>query len=390
MNPKLFANSPSGKLVQVSINLVPFQAFLPNPLPPEITPSWQLTQLISEADRAISELSGLSRSIPDPNILIEPFMRREAVLSSRIEGTHTGIEELYSYESGHNLPGYSTSDNAQKENKEVLNYVDALKAGIDWIKQKPIDLDLFKEMNRLLLDGVRGDDDSAGKFRDVQNFIGRSSHPEDANFIPPPVEDLSPLLRQLEQYINQDRNYPPIVKIALIHYQFETIHPFVDGNGRVGRLLITLLLSSYKLLPIPLLYLSAYFEDDKQEYYRQLLSVSQKGTWEAWLEYFLKAVIYQSKDAVKRSDGLIDLREGWRTKLNEQNTSSNYYTIIDRLFTTPYISVSDVEKRLGVTNKAARQMVKKLVDLDILVLSKDVKYGKVYEAKGIIEIIQKI
>lgn len=390
MNPDLFRNSTSGRLVETRIHLVPYQAFVPNPLPPEITPDWNLTRLISEADRAISELAGLSRSIPDPSILIEPFMRREAVLSSRIEGTHTEIEELYSFESGHQLPGYAQSDVAQKENQEVYNYVTALKTGIASIAEKPLDLDLLKEMNKLLLSGVRGDEYSPGKFRDVQNFIGPTKDPADAVFIPLPVEELAGALRQLMSYLNVEDKYPPLVRIGLIHYQFETIHPFIDGNGRVGRLLFVLLLSAWQLLPSPLLYLSAYFEKNREEYYQQLLSVSQNGSWESWLTYFLNAVIAQSKDAVSRSRGLIDLRERWRAQLNEAKTSSNYYTILDKLFISPYISVSDIEKLLRVTNKAARTMVVRMENMGILFLPEDVKYGRIYEARGIIEILRSI
>lgn len=390
MDIKNFKNSPSGKLVQTRIHLTPYWAFVPNPLPPEITPSWKLTGLISEADRAISELAGVGHTIPDPAILIEPFMRREAVLSSRIEGTHTGLEELLGFESGHPIPGLIQSDSTKLENQEVLNYVKALKAGIEWIKEKPVNLALLKELNRILLYGVRGNESSPGEFRGVQNFIGRTNNPEDAIFMPPPVEELFGTLQKFEQYINSRNQYPPLVRLGLIHYQFETIHPFIDGNGRVGRLLIVLLLADWGLLPSPLLYLSAYFEQHRDDYYQELLNVSQYGSWENWLVFFLNSVIIQSKDAVKRSNDLIDLREKWRKLLIDQKASSNYYPIIDHLFEKPYISVSDTEKLLGISNKQARVMMTRLQNMGILVLPNEQKYGRVYEAQGILYILQTI
>ncbi len=388
MDPKSFENSTSGRLVTTRINLVPYSAFLPNPLPPEITPSWKLTSLISEADRAVSELAGVGRTIPDPAILIEPFMRREAVLSSRIEGTHTGLEELYSYESGYSIPGFEINPRSKLENQEVFNYVTAMRAGLEWIKQKPINLDLLRQMNRLLLYGVRGDSHSIGKFRDIQNFIGRTNDPEDAIFIPPPVEDLSRLLREFEKYLKTGNQYPPLIRIGLLHYQFETIHPFIDGNGRVGRLLIALLLVAWGLLPSPLLYLSAYFEKDRDKYYQGLLNVSQKGTWEEWLIYFLTAVITQSNDAVSRSRRLIDLREVWRKKLNQFKSTSDLFQIVDHLFEKPYLSIKDVERMLKVTNRSAAQDVAKLQKIGILSLTEDKKWGRVFEAKDILEILR--
>jgi Fic family protein len=224
MDPKNFNNSPSGKLVKTRIHLTPYFAFVPYSLPPDINPSWNLTGLLSEADRAISELAGVGRTIPDPSILIEPFMRREAVLSSRIEGTHTGLEELLVFESGHPIPGFSQSNSAKLENQEVLNYVKALKVGIDWIKEKPLNLTLIKELNKYLLFGVRGDESSPGDIREIQNFIGLTNNPEDAIFIPPPVDELPAILKNFENYLISGnpssctiridslsiRSYPPV------------------------------------------------------------------------------------------------------------------------------------------------------------------------------------
>ena len=272
--------------------------------------------------------------------------------------------------------------------RRSFNYVKALRAGIDWIKQKPVDLELLKEMNRILLYGVRGDGQSIGKFREIQNFIGKTNNPQDAIFIPPPGEDLSRLLKEFENYLKTGNQYPPLLRIGLLHYQFETIHPFIDGNGRVGRLLIVLLLVDWGLLPSPLLYLSAFFEQHRDEYYQGLLNVSQKGSWEDWLSYFLTAVITQSNDAVSRSRSLIDLREAWRKELNQFKSSSDLFQIVDHLFEKPYLTIRDVEILLGVTTRSATLDVAKLQKLNILSLTKEKKYGRVFEAKGILKILR--
>lgn len=389
MNKEEFINSTTGRVVQTSIHLTPYWAFVPNPLPPSIKPSWKLVNLLSEADREIGIVAGLARNIPDASILIEPFMRREAVLSSRIEGTHTALSELYGYESGHNLPGYSRSNEVLLENQEVLNYVKALKVGLERIKTEPINLELIKELHRILLYGVRGDEFTLGEFRDIQNFIGRSNDPSEAIFIPTPVAELSGSVKKLENYLLSGNQYPPLIRIAMIHYQFETIHPFLDGNGRVGRLLIVLLLVSWKLLPEPLLYPSSFFERNRELYYENLLSLSKNGDWENWLEFFLQMIIEESKATITRAKAMIDLKDKWEKVLQKNKVSEHYFKIIDSLFTKPFISVSDIEKSLDVTNKAARSMVERLASLGILDLVEERKYGRIYQTNELIAILQK-
>lgn len=380
MKPEEFQNSTSGRLVRTSIFLTSYWAFVPNPLPPGIVADWDLVTLLSEADHQLGIVAGLARNIPEPAILIEPFMRREAVLSSRIEGTHTVFAELMGYESGHLLPGYSRNYADQKENQEVFNYVQALKVGLEWIKTKPVSLEMIKTLHRTLLSGVRGDDFSVGEFREMQNFIGRSNEPDDAVFIPVPVEELHRSLKAFEAYLKNGNKYPPLLRIAMLHYQFETIHPFLDGNGRLGRLLIVLLLVDWGLLPAPLLYPSAFFERNRDTYYSLLLNVSKTGDWEGWLRFFLEMIIDQSKDTVRRSNAILELKEQWEAQLKQNRTSVYYFRIIDSLFFRPFFSVSDIEKLLGVTNKAARSMVDRLVTMGIVNLSEDKKYGRVYQA----------
>ena len=388
MDKEAFKGSTSGRLVRTNIALTPYWAFLPHPLPPQIPPTWKLTRLLAEAEHQVGVLAGLARNIPDPDILIEPFMRREAVLSSRIEGTHTALPELLGYESGHLLPGYSKSNQALLENREVLNYVSALKSGLEWIRHKPVNLELIKELHRILLYGVRGDEFPLGEFREMQNFIGKTNDPDDANFIPPPVEELSAVLRQFERYIENGNSYPALIRIALVHYQFETIHPFLDGNGRVGRLLIVILLAAWNLLPVSLLYPSDYLEKHREQYYENLLKVSRDGDWENWLAFFLHMVLDQSLDTIKRSNAIIELKENWEDLLRQKRVSAYYFRIVDHLFSRPYVSVSDIEKLLSVTNKAARSMVENLAGEGVLVLSEEKKYGRIYEAAPLVKILQ--
>lgn len=388
MNKEDYQNSTTGKVVQTSIHLTPYWAFVPNPLPPSIAPSWKLVNLLSEADRELGIVAGLTRNIPDASILIEPFMRREAVLSSRIEGTHTVLSELYGYESGHMLPGFSRSNEVLLENQEVLNYVKALKVGLERIKTEPINLELIKELHRILLYGVRGDEFTLGEFREVQNFIGRTNDPSEAIFIPTPVADLSAAVKKLENYLLTGNQYPPLIRIAMIHYQFETIHPFLDGNGRVGRLVIVLLLVAWNLLPEPLLYPSSFFERNRELYYENLLCLSKSGDWEHWLEFFLLMIIEESRATISRAKAMINLKDKWEQLLFRHKTSEHYFKIINSLFKKPFISVSDIEKLLEVTNKAARAMVERLAILGILNLVEEKKYGKIYQANELIAILQ--
>lgn len=239
----------------------------------------------------MGELSGMGRRLPNPHLLIGPFLHREAILSSRIEGTHATAKELVLFEA---MPqSLSTPDV-----KEVANYVQAMKYGLARLKELPVCLRLIKELHEILLKGVRGDQHRPGEFRDEQNLIGEQGQsPAQARFVPPPHKDMIEALYALEKYMATPTDIPVLIQLALIHYQFETIHPFMDGNGRIGRLLTTLLLCERGCLPDPLLYLSAYFERNRDAYMDALLLVSQRGSWEDWIIFFLRGVLEQAKDA---------------------------------------------------------------------------------------------
>ncbi|NMC86044.1 MAG: Fic family protein [Anaerolineaceae bacterium] len=389
MDSKAFQNSPNGKLVPTRIDLVPYLAFVPNPLPPTIEASWRLSNLTSQADRALSELAGIGRNLPNPNLLIRPFMQREAVLSSMIEGTQTEMADLLAYQLREApLPGFEDAHASEADNREVLNYVHSLEYGIKVVKEREIDEALLLELHRQLLDGVRGNYATPGRMREEQNYIGRSRNPEEASYVPPPVIEMRWCMNDLIHYLNSKDDYPPLIRLAMVHYQFEAVHPFRDGNGRIGRLLISLLLSRWGLMPSPLLYLSAYFEATRQQYYELLLGISQRGEWQAWLEYFLRGVEEQATDALKRGKELMDLREEWRARLGERRVSKTAERLCDLLFEIPIVTIPEVQKRLGYKDyNSAKKAVQQLVTEGILSQSSPGDYERSFKAPRILEIV---
>lgn len=390
MNLEGFRNSPSGQVIRVGQGEAAYWAFIPHPLPPNLSPDWELARQLSEADRALSQLDGLGRTMPNPHLLIGPFMRREAVLSSRIEGTQADIADLYAYEAGQlPLPGVGTSA-PESDVREVLNYVNALEYGLKRLESLPVSLRLMRELHERLLTGVRGEYATPGEFRRSQNWIGRPGCTlNEATFVPPPVPQMHEALDALEKYLHSDDVYPPLLRLALVHYQFEAIHPFVDGNGRVGRLLLSLLLAQWQLLQLPLLYLSAYFHRHRQDYYDLLLGVSECGAWRDWLLFFLRGVAEQAQDALERARRLQDLQQEWRRRLTQARTSALALRLADALFTTPIITIPQAQRVLEVGSyHSAQNNVEKLLAAGILRPTGDAAYGKTYSAIEILNIVQ--
>jgi len=377
----------TGRLVQITQDSNSCLAFVPNPLPPSLEIDTEIVCELSEAYLALGELAGLGRTMTNPNLLIRPFIRREAVLSSRIEGTQADIANLYAYEQGQlSLPGILPSPPVS-DVQEVLNYVRTLEYGLERLKTFPICKRFMCELHERLVDGVRGETATPGQFRKMQNWIGsKGMNIKDARFIPPPVPELEECLNQLEHYLNNTCIYPPLIRIGLIHYQFETIHPFLDGNGRIGRLLISVLLLKWNLLPLPLLYLSAFFEHHRQTYYDLMLGVSYSGKWKDWLLFFLKGVTEQSKDAVVRSKQLQDLQLGWRQKLTQARATALLLRLADSLLDSPIVTIPQAQEILDVTYRSAQQNVEKLVNAGILVQVSE-GYGKVFIAPAVLQII---
>ncbi|MGH9801333.1 MAG: Fic family protein, partial [Blastocatellia bacterium] len=340
------ANSP-GQLVKAAQG---YMAFVPNPLPPVLELSWDLVSHLSAAERAISQLAGVGRILPNPHLLIGTFVRREAVLSSRIEGTRASLSDLFFFEAE------GERNHAQSDVQEVSNYVKAMDYGLSRLNDFPISLRLIREIHECLMAGVRGEHLTPGDFRRSQNWIGPAGCTlMDATYVPPPVDEMQRALGEFEKYLHADSELPLLVRLALIHYQFESIHPFLDGNGRVGRLLLTLLLCHHETLPQPLLYLSAFFERNRDDYYRLLLGVSQRGLWDEWVRYFLLGIEQQSKDAVKRAARLLELHQQYRDRLQSARASALLLSLIDDLFAHPVTTVSSAAESLGVTPRSARQ-----------------------------------
>ncbi len=368
MKLERFQNTPAGRLLQVGQGQAAYWAFAPNPLPPPLAWDAELARVLSDADRALGELAGLGRTMPNPNLLIRPFIRREAVLSSRIEGTQADIADLYAYEAGQlPLPGVKPAP-PESDVREVLNYVHAMEYGLERIQTLPVSLRLLRELHERLLAGVRGDQATPGEFCRSQNWIGRPGCTlNDADYVPPPVAEMNDALDAFEKYLHAGNAYPPLVRLAVIHYQFEAIHPFLDGNGRIGRLLISLLLVHWNLMSLPLLYLSAFFEKNRQDYYDLLFAVSERGAWREWVLFFLRGVAEQAVDANTRAKRLQDLQIEWRERLQATRyTSAALLRLVDELFRTPTLTVPQVQKRFGVTHRSANQMVGRLVRENIL------------------------
>jgi len=378
-----FKESPSGQVVRT---LEGHTAFVPNKLPPKIEVTWELAAAISEADRSLSKLSGVASKLPNPHLLIIPFTRKEAVLSSKIEGTVASLSDLLSFEAG-----LFPEEGKKKEDvREVANYVEALEWGLLRLKELPISLRLVKELHERLLKGVRGESLMPGQFRNRQNWLGPpQTKIEDAIYVPPPVQEMDVLLNDLERYIHADVGLPPLIKLAITHYQFEAIHPFLDGNGRIGRLLVTLTMIEQGLLSQPLMYLSAYFERSRTHYYDHLLAVSKHGHWENWIKYFLNGVAEQSSAALEKSSQLINLNEEFRDRLQrKKRTSAHLLKLLDSLFSRPVTTAKMATEKLGVTPKSAQIHIDRLIEEGILAEATGKQRNRVYIAPQILKVLE--
>lgn len=351
------SGSPRGELVPT---IEGQSAFVPYPLPRELQMSPDAVLLLDDASRAISTLAGVGETVSNPHMLIRPFARREAVLSSRIEGTVASLSDLFAYEAGGGRQGNG-------DTREVFNYVQALEYGIQRLADLPISYRLVNELHARLMAGVRGERMSPGHFRTGQVWIGApGSGIRDARFVPPPPGRLRELFYEWEDFVNNANSLPPLVRCALMHYQIEAIHPYIDGNGRIGRLLITLFLCASGVLATPLLYMSAYFERDRQRYYDELLNASRTGDWERWLSYFLKGVYLESRDALARIRRVRDLASEWRDALISRRESANGMRVLDELLANPVITAQRVAKLLGVSYPGARRILGRLEEAGIV------------------------
>jgi Fic family protein len=381
VDPKDFNNQDAGKTILTQNG---FWVFIPNPLPPKFEWTVSLIAINSEAERELSHLSALVSNFPFPQLLIPSFIRSEAVISSRIEGTKASLADLYTYEISQ--PSFFESSD---DVREVYNYVEAMEYGVERLKSLPVSLRLIRELHEKLLTGVRGGALSPGEFRRTQNWIGSyGSTPSTATYVPPPVDEMNDALGELEKFIHSQSDIPPLVRTSLIHYQFEAIHPFLDGNGRVGRLLIALLLCEWGLLPNPMLNLSEYLERYRQQYYDLLLNVSQQGAWEEWIKFILCGIRDQSRKSVSRLDRMQTIRISYQTIIDTNRNPKRMTKVVDFLFSRPILSVKQLSDELDLPVKTAGDYINQLVTKGLLKEITGNSRNRIYRADEIFNVSQ--
>ncbi len=367
---------PSGKIIICA----GYEAFIPASLPPKLDWTPQLIRSLSDADRLVGQLSGEGKQLPNPHLLMRPFIKREAVLSSRIEGTQATLGELLANDAG------ASVNRSPDDLKEVGNYVRALDHGIQRLGTLPLSLRLICEIHEKLMEGVRGDFATPGQFRKSQNWTGPAGCTlQNATYVPPSPEILMDCLGQWENFIH-NTNVPPLVQAGLLHYQFEAIHPFLDGNGRVGRLLILLFLIERQVLAAPFLYLSAFFEATRSEYYDRLLAVSQASQWNLWLEYFLNGIARMSEDTLSRAKRINSLIHSWREKIAGQKPKI-LFDVIGLLAENPFWTTKKIAERLEIAFTTAQRAINLLQEKHIISQIDQAQRGKVFCANAIMDIL---
>ena len=342
------------------------KTFVPNDLPPPLEYDQDLIMLLAEAERTVGELKGIGASLSNPHILLRSHIKHEAVTSSKIEGTLASIQDLHKYEAF----GIEKKMAEKLGLREVENHVRALEWAIHKIKieNHDVDLGIIRGAHKILMDGVRGQETNPGEFRKQQNLIVETGPRKNKIvYTPPPPEIVMKLLQKLEKFCTSEHDdIPVLIQCAMIHYQFEAIHPFGDGNGRIGRLIILLILCKRNLLPEPLLYLSAFFDEHLRDYYGGLLEVSRKSKWYEWVWFFLDALVVQSLEAIKTIERLGSLYGKYRQILHNRNASGNAIALMESLFANPYTSVPVARRILKVSHPAARNTIDTLIKDGIL------------------------
>ena len=377
-----YSHQAPGKVIPT---LQGYLAFIPNALPPQLPWSTSLSAGLSRADRSLARLAEIGNAFPAPHSVARPFIRKEAVLSSQIEGTRTTFQELLSFEAGQ-LSLISDREQAH----EVQNYVKALDFGLARLTELPLSIRLIREIHGVLMKSVRGEHMAPGEVRRSQNWIGRPGATlESASFVPPPLQEMKACLGELERFIHADSDLPALVNIGLIHYQFEAIHPFLDGNGRVGRLLISLLLVVWEQLSQPLLNLSSYFEANRQVYYDKLMDVSRQGAWEDWLLFFLEGVAVQAEDTIHRIGQLDSLRTRYHRQFATNRNRKKLQKLVDYLIGTPITTITQAQESLRMGSYTTIQ--RQIENLEALGIVREVtgqSRNRVYRADEILKILE--
>jgi Fic family protein len=330
-----------------------YHAFEPEPIPRQLSLPGETQLVLSTADQALGRLNGMGELLPDPHVLVRPYLRREAVASTRIEGTQSSLGEVLAAEAQlQSIPDES-------EVTEVLNYVRAFELGVERLADLPLSGRLLREMHVELLRGVRGEHRALGRFRRTQNWIGGTG-PGDAVFVPPPPQSLPGAVSDLERFLHEDPQLPILVRCALAHYQFETIHPFLDGNGRLGRLLIVFYLVERGVLSQPLLYLSAYFEEHRDQYVTRLQAVREEGRYEEWIHFFLQAVAVQARASSETVERLLGVQAELRDRLMRAGARGKSLALADGLIANPFLTAPRVARDLGLSRQGARYAIQSL------------------------------
>lgn len=366
-----------------------YAAFVPENLPPDppLVVDSGMQQLLQNASLELGRLDGLASILPNPDGFVTAFVRKEALLSSQIEGTQASLDEVLAFE--------ATERDKQGADRtgapEVYRYIRAMKHGLSRLNELPLSLRLIKEIHGVLLNKGRGSDKSPGEFRKSQNWIGPPGCTlAEAAFVPPPPSEMSSALSELERYMHRDDGLPLLVKIALVHAQFETIHPFLDGNGRVGRLLITFLLCHAKILRRPLLYLSYFFKQRRSEYYQRLDAIRFAGDWEGWTTFFLQGIVEVARQAVRAATRILDIRSRHADLIHQElpRASTKLLQLLDLCFLHPYLTASETADHLGVSGPTARSLLTKLEQLEVLHEVSERRWGRVFAYRAYIDILR--
>ncbi len=379
MEKSAFTDSAPGRFFEISVESKKDWAFIPDPLPDKWEISADIWDLLAQAREELARLDGVGRYMPNYNLLLRPLQRREALRSSSLEGTYATPQQLLLFEIEPREP--KSSSDPVNSWQEVWNYNRALELALNLLEERPLSLNLVREIHRTLLSGVRGFQRDPGNFRRSQVHIG-----SDRRFVPPPPNEIMSCLYDLETYIHNEKSVNPLILCFLVHYQFETIHPFLDGNGRVGRLLLSLMIYQQCKLTKPWLYLSAFFDKYKDEYINLLFQVSAEGNWNDWIAFCLRGTIEQSKDAIRRFDQLLTLRTQYMDLLNQAGGSIRLNRLIEHLFESPAITISQFAEMCGVQYNTARADIERLVGANILMESDIQARPKIYFASNILEI----
>jgi Fic family protein len=348
-----------------------YEAFIPADLPPSDPPieiDEEMNDLLSKADRSLGRLDGAARVLPNPDLFVAMYMRHEAVLSSQIEGTQSSLQDVLEFEA----EGMKKPDAAEKarDAEEVFNYVEAMRVGLEKLDELPLSLRLIREIHGVLMQGVRGQDDRPGKFREKQNYIGAGvlKDPKEAQYVPPPPQKMFDALDNFEEFIRKDREIelPLLLQCGVAHAQFETIHPFLDGNGRMGRLLIVFMLCEREILRQPVLYISHFMNKNKTQYYDLLQRIRTGGDWEEWLKFFLKGVRKVSQAAIETTESINKIRKKNKALVTEEVNSQYAHPLLDYLFVRPVVSINQAKETLDCSYNTAQQVIEGFENLGLV------------------------